>query len=269
MHDLVADLDQHGLLRWATALLSAAGPWSGPTGVVRVEVAMPDGGLESACIGFAASGVGFVEADPQAVLRLPLAEVRRLADGAADGALLHLAGVLEVIGDEDLVLRIGSTLRTATGSPLIDAAALNPVAVSAAIAETRTEHLARVMAGGFRPLVLTEVFRRLPEFLIAEKAERVRVAVAFEVSGRPDGAVDRYVVRVAEGSCTVLPDPAGAEPVDATLELEGHQFLRLVLGHLDPVRGALSGQVRVRGQVLKALGFNSVMRHLDPVRPGS
>ncbi|MFL6155718.1 MAG: SCP2 sterol-binding domain-containing protein, partial [Marmoricola sp.] len=212
-------------------------------------------------VSFASGEVRTTDAEPDTVLRLPLAPLVDLLSGRADGALLHLSGVLEVEGDEALLLALGGQLR-APGAEhaVIDAGALDPVAVSAAIGQASTEHLASVMAGGFRGLVLGEVFRRLPEFLIAEKAERARVSIAFEIGGRPDGQTDRYVVRVADGVCTVDGDAPAGSTVDATLDLEGHEFLRLVLGQLNPVRGVLSGQIRVRGQVVKALGFNAVMR---------
>ncbi|RNL79570.1 SCP2 sterol-binding domain-containing protein [Nocardioides marmorisolisilvae] len=255
-----AELRAEAVAALVATLSNQQGPWTGPPGVVRVEVELPAGGRESWSVRFGPTGVSLVDADPQVCLRLPLAPAVRLVTGQADGALLYLSGLLDVVGDEDLLLAIGTRVTTASGRPLIDAAALDPVAVSSAIEGARTEHLAAVMAGGFRELVLTEVFRRVPEFVIAEKAERVRVGVGFEIGGRPDGDVDRYVVRITDGACTVLPDAGVDEPVDATLVLEGHEFLRLVLGHLNPVRGVVSGQLQVRGQVLKALGFNSVMR---------
>lgn len=247
-------------VRDVVAALSSQGrPWTGPAGVVRVEVDLPDG-RESWCLRFGATGIALVDAEPQVSVRLPLEAAVRLATGQADAALLYLSGLVQVVGDEGLLLDLGVGIRTALGHPLVDAAALDPNAVSAAIADVRTEHLASVMAGGFRRLVLTEVFRRFGEFVIAEKADRVRVGVAFEIGGRRDGQVDRYAVRLAAGECVVIPDAGADEPVDATLVLEGHEFLRLVLGHLDPVRAVVSGQLRVRGQVIKALGFNSVMR---------
>lgn len=241
-------------------LSSPAASWTGPAGVVRVDLDLPDSSRESWTVRFAPSGLALVDADPDVVLRLPLGAALDLAEGTADGALLHLSGVLEVVGDEELLLGIGSVVRVGADRALIDAAALDPLAVSAAIAEARTEHLASVMAGGFRELVLTEVFRRLPEFVIAEKAARVNLAVAFEVGGRYDGRVDRYVVRIHQGVCTVTADPDAAQTVDATLVLDGHEFLRLVLGHLNPVRAVLSGELTVKGQLIKALGFNSVMQ---------
>lgn len=181
------------------------------------------------------------------------ADLHALDRGEADGALLHLAGRLQVEGDAALLLELAAPA-------LIDPAALDPEAVSAAIAGVPTAHLDAVMAGGFRALVLGEVFRRLPEFLDAEKAARARVSVGFDVGGRPDGGIDRYVVRVESGRCTVEPDPAGELAADVTLVLDGSEFLRLVLGHLNPVRAVLGGQVKVRGELMKALAFNAVMR---------
>lgn len=255
---------QDGRDRAARALVAhlsnSGSPWTGPAGVVRVDVDLAEAARDSWTLRFGPNGVALVDADPDVVVRLPLAAAVELVAGRADGALLYLAGSLEVVGDEALLLGIGSAVRTGADRPLIDAAALDPVAVSDAIAQVRTEHLASVMAGGFRGLVLAEVFRRFPEFVIAEKAERVRVAVAFEIGGRHDGGTDRYLVRIDEGVCTVIADARPDEPADATLLLEGHEFLRLVLGHLNPVRGVLSGDLRVKGQLVKALGFNSLMR---------
>lgn len=240
------------------AVLNAQPP--GPAGCLRLEVVLDDGTVEARSVRFAADSVERTDDAPDVVLRLGFEDLAGLVGSTADGALLYLAGRLDVVGDEHLVLALGSALH-APGSQrsLIDAAALDPVAVSEAIAGASTEHLSEVMSGGFRDLVLGEVFRRLPDFLIAEKAKGVRVAVMFEIEGATPEHLDRFVVRVADGACTVQAGADAGEPVDATVVLAGHEFLRLVLGHLNPVRGVLSGQLRVRGQVLKALGFNSVM----------
>lgn len=244
----------------ALAVLGADPRWSAPEGVLRLEVLLPDTTVEVWSARFGARGAELDDdAEPDVVVRVPLVPLVRLVTGQADGALLYLSGTVEVTGSEDFLLALGSAI-TLGGRAVIDAAALDPVAVSRAIADVRTEHLAAVMAGGFRDLVLSEVFGRFPEFVIAEKAARVQVAIAFEIGGRSDGGVDRYVVRLEGGGCEVIAGATPDTPVDATLELEGHEFLRLVLGHLNPVRGVLGGQVRVRGQVVKALGFNAVMR---------
>lgn len=250
-----------GLAR-ALAAVAPDGVWQGPRGTVRLDVALPDGTTDSAVVRFDGRGASLAtRVDPDVVLGIALVPLIRLITGQADGALLYLAGVLDVAGAEEFLLELGTALRAGDERrPLVDPAALDPVAVSQAIAGVGLEHLTAVMAGGFRDLVLAEVFGRFPQFLIAEKASRVRVAVAFEIGGRADRQVDRYVVRIVDGECAVIADASPDEQVDATLELDGHEFLLLVLGHLNPVRGVLSGQVKVRGQVVKALGFNAVMR---------
>jgi putative sterol carrier protein len=116
-----------------------------------------------------------------------------------------------------------------------------------------------VMEGGFRPVVLQEVFRRFPEFIDAEKASGLRLSVGFRVGGRKDGEVDRYVVHVADGACTIETGAPEGQSRDATITMEGADFLRLALGQLHPVRGVLTGALKVKGDRAKALALNAVM----------
>ena len=57
----------------------------------------------------------------------------------------------------------------------------------------RAAHLDRVMTGGFRHLILAEVFRRLPEFLDADKAFEVIASGCFdaEAINASTSAIDR------------------------------------------------------------------------------
>ena len=41
--------------------------------------------------------------------------------------------------------------------------------------------------------------------------------------------------------------------------MEGHDFLRLATGQLNPVRGVLTGAMKVKGDRAKALALNAVM----------
>jgi putative sterol carrier protein len=116
-----------------------------------------------------------------------------------------------------------------------------------------------VMEGGFRPIVLDEVFRRFPEFVDADKASVVELCVGFRIGGRRDGEVDRFVVHVADGACTIETDPPEGQRRDATITIEGADFLRLVTGQLHPVRGVLTGAMKVKGDRSKALALNAVM----------
>lgn len=186
----------------------------------------------------------------------------RMVTGGANAALLHLADRLSIDGDELLALDVGGVFRVpGTDGVAVDPTALDPVDVAVAIAKVKDAHLHAVMAGGLREIVLGEVFRRLPDFVDSAKARRHEIAVGFRIGGRPDGEVDRYVVRLRGGEAAVerIDGEAGRGDRDATLSLDGAQFLKLVTGHLNPVTGVMRGQLKVRGDVKAALTFSGLM----------
>ncbi|GAB3258006.1 hypothetical protein GCM10027425_19240 [Alteromonas gracilis] len=189
----------------------------------------------------------------------------RLLSGAGDAALLHLAGDLDIEGDATLALDIGGALQIpGEGRAAVDPTSLDPVDVATACARASVDHLHAVMRGGFRDVVLGEVFRRFPDFVDADRARRTTMSVVFAVGGRADGGADHRRVVLERGVVTVEDHGDQAPPADATLVLDGAGFLRLVTGQLHPVHGVLTGAVRVRGDRAKALTFNQLM---TPPRP--
>lgn len=190
----------------------------------------------------------------------------RMVTGGANAALLHLGDRLAIDGDELLALEVGGVFRVpGTDGVAVDPTALDPVDVAVAIAGVKDAHLRRVMGGGLREVVLGEVFRRLPEYVDEAKARRHRLAVGFKIAGRPDGEADRYVVRLVDGRAEVerldglVPAPDDGPERDATIALDGAQFLKLVTGHLNPVAGVMKGRLKVHGDVKAALTFSALM----------
>jgi putative sterol carrier protein len=171
-----------------------------------------------------------------------------------------LGARLAVDGDTDLALRLGGVFQV-PGQPgvAVDPAAVDPAAAARLLGGVDDGHLREVMSGGFRPVVLEQVFARFPEFLDTSKADGQAVTVGFKIT-RDGGDADRYVVRVADGACLVddAPDPAG--PRDVTLTLSGADFLKLVTGHLSPVAGVMRGAIKIRGDVAAALTLHRIMQ---------
>ena len=158
-----------------------------------------------------------------------------------------------------LALAVGGIFRVpGTGEVAVDPSALDPVEVATALGEVRPDHLKKVMASGFRSIVLGEIFRRLPEYVNPRKAAKADLTIGFRLLGNPSGEIERYVVRVSGGAATVAAGDAG-ERRDATVTCEGHDYLRLATGHLNPVTGVLKGQLKVRGDKAKALQLSSVI----------
>jgi len=193
------------------------------------------------------------------VLRTSLLRFVRIVSGERNAGLEYLRGKLDIDGDAMLALGVGGIFRVpGTGAVAVDPRALDPVDVATALGEVSHDHLKKVMMSGFRPVVLGEIFRRLPDYLNPGKAARVDLTIGFRLLGNPEGEIERYVVRVAGGVATVEVGDQG-EDRDATVTCEAHDYLRLATGHLNPVTAVLKGQLKVRGDKAKALRLSSVI----------
>jgi putative sterol carrier protein len=209
------------------------------------------------------------DAAPDVTIAADILDFVRLVTGQSNAALLYLGGRLGIEGQEMLALAVG-TVFIVPGSThaAVDPTSLDPVDVATAVATTSGKHMRAVMEGGFRPIVLEEVFRRFPDFIDTGKAAGLQLCIGFRIGGRTDGAVDRYVVHITEGVCRIETDPPEGQRRDATITIEGADFLRLATGQLNPVRGVLTGAMKVKGDRAKALALNAVMVPPQP-RKGS
>jgi putative sterol carrier protein len=193
------------------------------------------------------------------VMTTGLVRFVRLVSGERNAGLEYLAGTLDIEGDAGLALGIGGIFRVpGTGAVAVDPHLLDPVDVATALRSVPAAHLRKVMRSGFRPVVLDEIFRRLPEFVNHHKARGVDLSIGFRLLGNPSGEIERYVVHVHDGVATVETGDVEGER-DATITCEGHDYLRLATGHLNPVLGVLKGQLKVKGDKGKALQLSSVI----------
>ena len=237
-------------------------------GVVRFELARRKKPAECHTARFAGGSVVLEPgAEPDVTVEAGILDFVRLVTGESNAALLYLGGRLVISGEEMLALAVG-TVFTVPGSEgaAVDPTKLDPVDVATAVASTSAKQMRSVMAGGFRAVVLEEVFRRFPDFIDSARSADLELCIGFRIGGSKDGEVDRYTVHVERGVCTVETDPPEGQRRDATLVLDGVDFLRLVTGQLHPVRGVLTGALKVRGDRAKALALNAVMRPPQPRR---
>lgn len=182
----------------------------------------------------------------------------RLLSGTASAALLVLAGTIKVTGDEDLALRVGGVFRVPGHEGVaVDPTALDAEQVAGVIAKAKDSHLQDVMRGGFRGVVLDEIFRRFPEYLNQRSADKLKLAACFKIGGGPDGD-DRYLVEIDHGTCTVTPEGEGARSV--TIALGGAEFLKLATGNLNPTIAFMKGKLRVKGDLASALALSGAVR---------
>ncbi len=231
-------------------------------GVVHFEVTTPKAEPERHGLLFdgAVAVVDASEHEADVVIRSEIVDFLHLVSGTTNAALLLLGGALSVEGDAMLALAVGGVFRV-PGKPgvAVDPAEVDPVDVARVVKRSKDAHLRDVMAGGFRPVILEQVFGRFPEFLDTEKAAGVQLTIGFKITGRPDDGADHYVVRIDDGSCAVEADPSSGKR-DATLTVSGANFLKVVTGQLNPVTAVMKGTVKVKGNVKAALHLHRIMQ---------
>lgn len=233
------------------------------TGRVRFDLERRGKLLERHSVVFTGGGLEVPEPDDggtaDVVLHTSLQRFVRLVSGQNNAALEYLSGKLDIEGDAGLALAVGGIFRV-PGHPevAVDPTTLDPDEVAVAVSQASADHLKSVMRSDFRPIVLSEIFRRLPSFVDARRAEKTRLTLGFRLTGAPGAEPDRYVVRIQEGAASVETGDPGGER-DATIICEGHDFLRLATGQMNAVAGVLRGQLKVKGDKAKALQFASVI----------
>lgn len=240
-----------------------AGQVAGIDGRARIELVHQ--GRVAARVGLRVAGgvITTMPADDQVdvTLRTTVLGLLRLVSGERNAGMEFLTGRLEIEGDADLALALGGVFPApaAEGAAVVpvDPRALDTVEVARELSHVDIEHLRKVMASGFRPVVLGEIFGRLPEFVNPQKSRNLRIVIGFRLTGRADDMVDRFVVRLDRGAAVVLTgaeaDAVGRDDRSATVTCGAHDFLRLATGHLSPVTGVLRGQLKVRGDKAAAL----------------
>ena len=211
--------------------------------------------------------------DPAA---LDPAELSRLAEELDAATLERLLGGLDGEALGALVRAAGpetaKRLLRKVGPAAFDLASIDPDTVDPEVFDTELmallfkltpdDRLAEAMAGPLRDVVVAEVFRRMPERLDRRAAAGLDAAIAWRIR-RPDGGYDRYLVRVADGSCSVEPDGEGDARV--SLQMDSLTFCKLVTGNANPVMQFMTGKLSVRGDLMFAA---SVTRLFDIPSPG-
>lgn len=233
-------------------------------GVVRFDLSHGGALVERRALAFGGGRVRLVS-DPapadraDVVLSTSMLCFVRLVGGQRNAALEYLRGQVEIDGDPMLALGLGGVFRVpGEAMPAAGASALDPVDVAEALRHADPTHLRRLMRGDFRPVVLREICRLLPDYYQPSCGPAARLAIGFRLTGRSDSEADRVAVVIEDGRCTVVEGQYDG-PLDATITCAGHDFLRLVTGALLPIEGTLRGELTVTGDLSKAVAFGGVI----------
>ncbi|MDB5065965.1 MAG: Sterol-binding domain protein [Chloroflexi bacterium] len=96
---------------------------------------------------------------------------------------------------------------------------------------------------------LANVFEEMARRFLSFRAPGRTAVIQYNLRLR-DGAVRSWQLSIAEGSCAAAPGTDRAAQVTAEMALP--RFLRLVTGALEPAAAFLSGELKVRGDLMLA-----------------
>jgi hypothetical protein len=124
------------------------------------------------------------------------------------------------------------------------------------VTRSSDRRLQSVMQGRLGGVLLRQIFRTIRQR--AQPDSRVDAVVEFRITGRRNGGIDRYQLRLVDGRGR-RPRRDARTPV-LTLELEPVAFLRLVGGTASAERLLIAGKLKVRGDLLLALALPRALR---------
>jgi putative sterol carrier protein len=100
-----------------------------------------------------------------------------------------------------------------------------------------------------------DIFAKTAENLIPDKAGDMNAAVAFDLSGDEGG---QWTVKIADGSCTV--EDGIAEGADATISMDGNDYVDMMTGKLNPMMAFMGGKVKVSGDLNTVMKFQTMFK---------
>ena len=131
--------------------------------------------------------------------------------------------------------------------------------LSRVVRDAPEQRIEQVMRSPARRVVLDGIFWQIPQRLDRKRAGSINATLCWRITGRDDGQADTYWLQVAEGHCRVLRSGAGLEP-NATITVDGVEFLQLVTGNSDPMQAYLKGRITISGDVMLAAQLLSLFK---------
>lgn len=91
-------------------------------------------------------------------------------------------------------------------------------------------------------LTVQELMERMPQALIAEKAQGIDVVVQYHLTGDEGGD---WIITIKDGRCTVV--PGTAPQTSLTLSGDAQNYKRVLTGKLNPMAAFMTGKLHLKG----------------------
>ncbi len=100
-----------------------------------------------------------------------------------------------------------------------------------------------------------QVFEQMPQFFQADKAGNTNATINFDLSGDAGG---KWWVKIADAAATS--GKGEAENPNLTLLADANDFVRIIMGTLDPTAAFMQGKLKIKGDMGLAIKFQSLFK---------
>ena len=123
------------------------------------------------------------------------------------------------------------------------------------------ERLERLMRSPARRIILEGVFWQMPQRLDRRRAVGVNATVLWRIGGRRDGGTDEFRLMIANGLARTVRGASDEPPLPVvTMTIDGVDFLKLITGGLDPMRGYFGGKIELTGDIMFAARLGGMFK---------
>jgi putative sterol carrier protein len=130
----------------------------------------------------------------------------------------------------------------------------DPAQIAALIAGVDDTALEDQIAGLGVDVVLGQVFAEMARRFLPQRAPGRTAVIQYDVRLR-DGSVRTWQLSIAGGACAVAPGAESTPQVTAQIALP--TFLRVLTGAVDPMMAFMSGDLKIRGDLMLAQQMQS------------
>jgi hypothetical protein len=124
---------------------------------------------------------------------------------------------------------------------------VDPQQFAQLVKSTPADQLKAALQSEHRTAILDEIFNRMVGLFRPDRAGNTNAVIHWNVGDRPDGGADTYELVIADGKCTLSPQPEH-EP-KLSLNLGAVDFLKVVSGNGNPVMMFMTGKLKAKGDL--------------------
>jgi len=100
---------------------------------------------------------------------------------------------------------------------------------------------------------LQEIFSKMPEAFVPEKAEGINAVIQLDLSGDGGGS---WLLKIANGQIST--EQGQADSADLTLGMDANDYIALTQGEANPMNLFMAGKIKLQGDMGLAMKFQEM-----------